>query len=539
MRSPRRKRGIRVDQLLKHLFVCGMTGGGKSTLLFHLLLQLCRRNIPFLIIEPGKSEYRLIKCLKNHPHSEARRLARKLQVYTPGKDDISPFRMNPLRIPQGISVDEHIENLLTCFKAAMPISGPLLPLLREALERVYDDRPDPGNPPRMRDLYAAAEAVLDDAGYAGEVDSNLRGAIRLRLGLMVKGLVGRIFQCLRDVPSIGQLVGGRVLIEMAGLAEDPLCFTVLVILMAVCVHVKTTPYSGRGIRLAIVLEEAHNIIGRSRDASASEENADPKSFASEFICLMLAELRALGVAIIIADQYPSALAPEVIKGTGTKVTFHELDTADRDILAGTMLLGPIEHEEAARLRPGEAYLFTEGYFGPRRIRTPNLHADLSLPRPPLGRAILPYLQDDAWFTEAAQARIATELEQLRGEMDRFDSVRLAIIKQAAVLRAKGVRILAGHVPGQRSRRLAQQARRVRALRDRLDRAFRIFRRDAYRPLRGPESHLQVCDEALQSYREHLVRRFERVVEPDTRSCLDLLNRLIRDRDGHYPNKKGA
>lgn len=130
--------GIRLQNLVKHLFVGGLPGNGKTLVAFHIAAQLTERGIPVLILEPAKSEYRLLKQLRNSPLDHVRRLAEKLQVYTPGSP-ISPLRFNPLRIPEGIGRDEHIEDLLACFKAALPMEGSMLGLLGEALERVYDD----------------------------------------------------------------------------------------------------------------------------------------------------------------------------------------------------------------------------------------------------------------------------------------------------------------------------------------------------------------------------------------------------------------
>ena len=50
-----------------------------------------------------------------------------------------------------------------------------------------------------------------------------------------------------------------------------------------------------------VIEEAHKIVGRTGTAHASEEIVDPKAFAAEYVSRMLAELRALGEGIVIAD----------------------------------------------------------------------------------------------------------------------------------------------------------------------------------------------------------------------------------------------
>ena len=521
-------RGVPIDALTKHLFVAGLPGAGKTTSMLNLLLQASQRGIPFVVFEPAKTEYRVLKCLREHGNSDVRRLSQELRIYTPGSEEVSPLRRNPLRVIEGIPRDQHIENILTCFKASMPMEGPLPALLGEALEQVYDDHEVPGNPPRMADLHRAAQEVLASKGYSGEVNSDLRAALEVRLGILTRRAIGRIFQCAQDAPTIGELMTSFSIVELASLPPEQACLLTLFILTAIREYVAVHPSRDGGIRLILVLEEAHNLVGRDRDAAASGENADPKAFASEFICRMLAELRALGVAIVIVDQLPSAIAPEVIKNTASKLAFRQVDNNDREVLGGSMLFGPIEIEEIARLRPGEAYLFTEGYFGPQRIRTPNLHAELDLPEPPVGGAIVPYLHDDPWFVDAANARVSAELDQLRREMDRFDAVRMRVAKRAAEIVARRPRALAHDRADDRDRHLSELAARAQSLRQQLGSAFKTFSRDVYRPLLGSEKQTTVVQEDLTTLRAQLVSRFESIITPDTQACLALLTRLTNE-----------
>ncbi|HUT79386.1 MAG TPA: hypothetical protein VM285_16935 [Polyangia bacterium] len=524
-----RPRGIPVARLCKHLFVSGTPGSGKTTAILGLLIQLVRRGIPFIVFEPAKSEYRLLKCLKDHAEAAVRRLARELQVYTPGLETLSPLRVNPLAIPEGARQHERIENRLNCFKGAMPMSGPLPAVLGEAMELAAERASRGGPPSRMADLYEACHEVLAAKGYSADVASDIRAALDVRLGVLTRRAIGRVFQCGEDVPPAEQLEGGFSVIELAALPPEQASLLTLFLLTAVRERVSAAPASDRKVKLVLVLEEAHALIGRNTDAAPSEENADPKAFASELICRMLAELRALGVALVIVDQHPSAVAAQVIKSTGSSLAFRQVERKDREELGGAMLLGPAELEELARLRPGEAYFFTEGYFGPRRIRTPNLHAELGLPPPPVGGGIIPFLQDDGWFAEARAARVAAEMSQLKRDMDQFDAMRLGIVKQAAQMAARRVQVLKGPAPD-RARRLAELGRRARALRNRLNGAVRAFRRDVYQPLMEHNEREPIADVGIQALRDQLVNRFGSVIEPDARSCIEMLGRLTRSCD---------
>ena len=122
----------------KHWFVSGVPGSGKTTAVFNLLVQLSRHGIPFLVIEPAKTEYRVLKALYDkHPDPIVKRLARRMQVFTPGNEALSPLRFNPLAYPNWVSRDEHIDALINCFKAGMEMFGPMEAVISEALENVY------------------------------------------------------------------------------------------------------------------------------------------------------------------------------------------------------------------------------------------------------------------------------------------------------------------------------------------------------------------------------------------------------------------
>jgi hypothetical protein len=183
-------RGIKLPNILKHLFVCGMSGLGKTTAIINILIQLVERGIPFMVLEMSKKNYRVLKTFKEHPDAAIRKLARKIEVYTSGADTASPFRFNPLSIPEGISEDEHIDNIIECFKGTMPISGPMPALLGESLEKLYQKFPTHKRTPTIGDLAEIVEAVLDSKGYSGEVNSNIKTALVVRVEDLTRRTIG-------------------------------------------------------------------------------------------------------------------------------------------------------------------------------------------------------------------------------------------------------------------------------------------------------------------------------------------------------------
>ena len=420
--------------LTKHMFVAGVPGSGKTTAVFNILFQLFRRGVPFLVIEPAKTEYRILKTIRTHPDPDVRQMAEQIRVYTPGNDDISPLHFNPLAFPEGISLDEHIGQVLASFEAAMPMGGPLQALLAEAVEAVYEGRAE-GEFPMMRDLVEAARRILSTKSYEGEVRSNLQAAIEVRLGLLTRRAMGRLFECSESIPAVAELLSHPTIIAMDYLTPEHACLLTLLLLSAAREQIRIDPRRRTGgLHHVTVIEEAHNIVGRAGDAKASEEVADPKAFAARYVARMLAELRALGEGMIIADQLPSAVAPEVVKNTGTKLANRLVANDDREQLGGAMLLGPTEMEELARLSPGEGYFYSEGLYRPRRVRCLNTNDYLHLGDSPTGAQIIPHFAGDSWFIDAAETRLLMTLTTVGTESHKLmDAVQAARTRFKAIV----------------------------------------------------------------------------------------------------------
>lgn len=416
-------RSLPLEILCKHLFGSGLPGSGKTTSIFNIMFQLREQGIPFVVFETAKREFRAIKRFRDHPDPAIRSLASELEIYTPGAEAISPLRFNPLEAIPGVSIDEQVEHNMSMFQASMPLSGPLPALLRQGLLALQASRSSESITPVLADLYEAVTRCVRAKGYSGDTHSDIRAALDVRLGLLTQGLTGRIFQSPQSSPAIERLVTGYSVIELDRLPAEAKCVVYFGIVQRLRRQLQNMPHSG-GLRFVIFTEEAHNVIGVSTDARSSEEAADPRAFAAEAAVTALAEDRAAGISHVIIDQIPTAVAPQVIKNTGTKIAFRQVAVEDRELLGGAMLCDGPAQEELARLPVGEAYYFTEGYFRARRIRTDNLHAVMpDLARPCSDAELMELIRAAAWRQAAEIERRAGELERLTAILDRFDELR--------------------------------------------------------------------------------------------------------------------
>ena len=122
-----------------------------------------------------------------------------------------------------------------------------------------------------------------------------------------------------------------------------------------------------GLRHLTVIEEAHRLLRRQETGAP----AGAAAHAVEMFAGLLAEIRAYGEGLIIAEQIPDRLVQDVIKNTAVKIT-HRLPAADdREAVGATMNMSQAQNRFLVTLSPGEAAVFTDGMDFPLLARMPD------------------------------------------------------------------------------------------------------------------------------------------------------------------------
>ena len=432
-RGEENKIQIELKQLNKHAFICGVPGSGKTTTAFNLLTQLWSHGIPFLVFEPAKTEYRSLLAINPNLSKFSRAdieflkslkiLTQQLRVYTLGNDLISPFRFNPFEVSQGVPFYEHISNLEASFRGALPLSGPLPALLSEALEEIYYDREwtgsEEGTPenlqiPTMRDLYDKITALFETKDYAGEVKSNLKTALEVRIGSLLKRGVGAMLNTQRSSPTIADLLKYPTILELDYLNQDQANLMTFLLLTKIREYIKRqrTEKAGNPEHI-LLLEEAHNLVGRNLGTSSGED-ANTKQEAANYVTRMLAEMRALRESIIIADQLPTGVAAEVVKNTNVKIAHRLVSADDRKDIGQAMLLDQSQMEEIARLQPGESFLYMEGWYRPHPVKISyenSAKEKLGVESSITNDKIKDVIKSRPWYIQGQETLLSTALQE--------------------------------------------------------------------------------------------------------------------------------
>lgn len=425
--------GLKITQLNKHAFVAGVTGSGKTVTVFNILRQLSEQGVPFLVLEPAKTEYRgLVRV--------SAELRQGLSVLSPGRERANPLRLNPFEFGPGILLGEHISNLMWAFKSALPLVDPWPAILEDSVWRVYEDRgwyeDDPGDCgkpiPRMSDLLPTIHELIDGYKYDPEVTSTFKAAFRARFVPLTRGTVGRLFDAAKTTPNPEALLSGHTVVELAPLSSEQVNLASMFLLVLVREHLKASSDRSK-LKLVLVLEEAHNLVPAPEGRGGEGDN-DIRGEASKFISNMLAEMRALGLAIIVVDQTPSAVAPAVLKNTNLKVAHRTVAKDDRECLAHAMLMDEGREGALGRLLPGQAFVYTEEHYHPVLVQNAlveqePLSSDDDPDYPVNERTFLAWLDANKRYRSSVRVRVAalaeaTSLalrltEEWCGEVERF------------------------------------------------------------------------------------------------------------------------
>ena len=382
--------------LAKHVFVCGLTGSGKSTTVKQILKSVYApdsgRSIPFLVLESAKRDYR--RLLADPAFEES------LRVYTVGDATVSPLRLNPFFVLPGASVVWHLDFLKALFQASFSFYGPMPAILEKCLGRVYTRRgwdltmgihpylhARDGEPltdrfytpeglrcfPVLEDLKREVDDYIrNDLQYQGELSDNIRTAMLVRLDSLCSGAKGLMLNT-HETVSVEDLLSAPTVLELEPLADDDdKAFLVGLILMLVSEYRQLSSQAAdhardAGLRHVLVLEEAHRLLKNVSTERQSEMMGNPKGKAVETFCNVVAEMRALGQGVVVVEQVPSKIAPDVLKNTSTKVAHRIVSGDDQALLASTLGLPTEEASYLSLLETGRALCHKEGMSRPAEV----------------------------------------------------------------------------------------------------------------------------------------------------------------------------
>lgn len=362
---------LKKDSMMKHTFIAGVTGSGKTTTCHKLLAS---SETPFLVIEPAKTEYRTLAQKQN------KKRYGDVHVFTLGNESVAPFRINPFELVKDEVISAHIDMVKATFTSAFPMEASMPQILEEAIVRCYENKgwnidsntnkiyKDPFGAdkeycfPIMSELLDEMKKIVKEKGFSAQMQADYEGSLVSRLSNLTVGTKGRMLNCQYST-DFRFIAYNKVIIEMEELKspEDKALFMGF-ILSRLSAVIKAEHKNNSSYRHLTLVEEAHRLLSKVEYGDSGSKKAAVETFTD-----LLAEVRKYGEGLIIVDQIPNKLAPEVLKNTNTKIIHKILARDDKEAVGDTMLMDDKQKAFLSALEPGNAIVFSEDMDKPIHV----------------------------------------------------------------------------------------------------------------------------------------------------------------------------
>lgn len=335
------------DLLSKHTLLCGINGTGKTNTVQAILNSLSG-NIPFLIIEPAKTEYVDWAIEYNKSHQD-----NPISVYIPGckaykdkstreKIDLKSLKLNPFEIvwlnkEQEPNILTHIDRLKSTFAAAFPMYDILPVLMEDLIYTIYQNEStdwlnkepvyNQTLPPTLNSMSMAVDAVIGNRQYEERVERNMKACLNTRIDSLKRGWKGEMLNTLHST-SWYELFDKPCVINLSYVGDDVdksfFMALILQFLYEYCTakaELGLIDFNDNGCNHLTVIEEAHRVMMKCDNPEL------PQYKSAMMFSNMLSEIRAYGEGMFLVDQVPTRLIPDAIKNTNIKIT-HRLVAED-------------------------------------------------------------------------------------------------------------------------------------------------------------------------------------------------------------------
>lgn len=346
--------GVKLDvnSLAMHTFVTGSTGSGKSNAVYHLLNEIKKKSIPFLVVEPAKGEYKNVftdvKCYGTNP------VMGEL------------LRIDPFSFPKGVHVLEHIDRVVEIFNVCWPMYAAMPAVLKASIENAYrsagwdldlsvNEKVDLLFP-TFDDVLRELNNLMNESDYSTDTKNDYVGSLSTRLKSLTNGINGLVF--VSDEMDLQKLFNENAIIDISrvGAVETKSLIMGLVVLKLQEYRMVNADRMNCPLKHITVLEEAHNLLKKT-STEQSSENANMVGKSVEMLTNAIAEMRTYGEGFMIVDQAPNMLDTAVIRNTNTKIVLKLPESNDREITGGAMALKEKQFDELARLSTGVAAVY--------------------------------------------------------------------------------------------------------------------------------------------------------------------------------------
>ena len=303
----------------------------------------------------------------NNPKTE------DILIFTLGNDKVAPFRLNPFEFFEGESITSRVDMLKAAMEASFDMEAAIPQIIESAMYSCYEDygwnidtdeNEKFDNPydegvysfPTLEDLLNKVETEVTKHNFDDRLKKDYIGSITARLQGLLIGSKGQMLNARRSI-DFRELIEKKVVLEIEGIKNGTEKSLVMgFILTNLCEALRAKYNKDKHFKHITLIEEAHRLLSKYTPGDSLNKKNSVETFAD-----MLAEVRKYGESLIIADQIPNKMTPEVLKNTNTKIVHKIFAEDDKEAIGNTISLSKEQKDFLSSLPTGRAIVFSQSW----------------------------------------------------------------------------------------------------------------------------------------------------------------------------------
>lgn len=210
--------------------------------------------------------------------------------------------------------------------------------------------------PTLEDLLNKVETEVTKHNFDDRLKKDYIGSITARLQGLLVGSKGQMLNSRRSI-DFRELIEKKVVLEIEGIKNGTEKSLVMgFILTNLCEALRAKYNKDKHFKHITLIEEAHRLLSKYTPGDSLNKKNSVETFAD-----MLAEVRKYGESLIIADQIPNKMTPEVLKNTNTKIVHKIFAEDDKEAIGNTISLSKEQKDFLSSLPTGRAIVFSQSW----------------------------------------------------------------------------------------------------------------------------------------------------------------------------------
>lgn len=319
--EPKWPAGLARGELLQNLGVFGRSGSGKTNMVFHLLHQLSRADIPFVFLDWKRTARHLL------PH-----LTISVNVFTPGRS-LAPFAFNPFTAPPGMERQVYFRQVIDVLAEAYTLGDGARRMLEKGLAACAASEVGAIT---IDALLHAVEALPAREREHGWKITALRALESLAFAQVAPSDTGG------QQELIGRMLNQSTIVELDALSQNSKKFFIPLLCLWLY-RAKLAAPEREKLSLVIVVEEAHHVLygeGQRSKESVME--------------MLLRQCREMGIGIIVVDQHPHLISSAALGNIYASLCLNQKEPKDIAKAAALSLVDEQDRHHFSKLPVGQA-----------------------------------------------------------------------------------------------------------------------------------------------------------------------------------------